>query len=570
MMNKANLMKFLKTFTILTLLSVLITILFYYALPKDVYPEFAIISIRRCVKFILAVGWTTLFLFVLSYFPTIIRCFVLVLFFLPSAFIVYLAYTFKQRFDYAFVANLAETNLTEFLSFVNLPAVLIILLYILGMSVLGWFLKKLRLSFSFKWLIVCVVCGILYGATKIESVRFAISPVLHMNYLVENLSLYYLNDAAILKELIKLDDVVVAKDEQRDATQSSPIVVLHIGESVRADHVSFNGYARETMPCVRREFDAGNVLSFPKCVSFSTATRLSVLGILTPATILDPVMRQGSFIPYLNANGIETLGFYSFMPEGGSYYDSALVKITRKLKERVFSQGYSDTLHETVAKRLAELEGDVFVLYYGEGAHVPGTCYNREKYVVFTPDSTKLEEDERRINAYDNCLIATDAFIGNAINALRDKNAIYIYVSDHGEMLGEDGYWARNADCYRRKELRHVLAFVWASERFQRENAELWQQLKLNQERLNVISHDVYYHTILSLFNIKNEFYDESCDLLSSSAKSFPTEIPEAKSFGVLRFKGFEIKWRGMKDDEAAHQENLKKREQKLRKKLSQ
>ncbi len=568
MMNKANFMKFLKTFSILTLLSVLITILFYYALPKDVYPEFAITSVKRCVKFILAVGWTTLFLAVLSYFPMIIRCFVLILFFLPSAFIVYLADTFKQRVDYAFVANLAETNLTEFLSFINLPTVLIILLYILGMSVLGWSLKKLRLSFSFKWLIVCVVCGILYGTTQIGSIRFAISPVCHMNYLVDNLSLYYLNDAAILKELIKLDDVDVAKDEHRDATQSSPIVVLHIGESVRADHASFNGYARETMPCVRQEFDSGNVLSFPKCVSFSTSTRLSVLGILTPATILDPVMRQGSFIPYLNANGIETLGFYSSMPEGGAYYDSALVKITRKLKKRVFSQGYSDTLHEAVAKRLAELEGDAFVLYYGEGAHVPGTCYNREKYVVFTPDSTKLEEDERRINAYDNCLIATDAFIGNAIDALRDKNAIYIYVSDHGEMLGEDEYWARNANCYRRKELRHVLAFVWASECFQKENAALWHQLKVNQKRLKVISHDVYYHTILSLFNIKNEFYDESCDLFSSSAKPFPTEMPEATDYKLLRFEGFETKWRGTKDDEAAGLKNQKKREQKLRIKL--
>ncbi len=562
--------RFLKAFVGLTLLSIVLTILFYYSLPKDVYPEFLITSVKRCVKFVIAAGWTTLFLAVLAYMPGIIRILVMLLFFLPSAFLVYLVNTFKLRLDYACVANIAETNLTEFLSFFNPLVIGILLLYIVGMSFIGWFLKKLQLPLPHRWLFVVLACGVLYGSTQIESIKYGISPVLHMNYLTENLSLYYYNDAAILKELVKLDDAEVKGSQSVRADQSSPIVFLHIGESVRTDHASFNGYERETMPCVRKEFDAGNVISFPKCVSFSTSTRLSVLGILTPATVLDPVIRQGSFIPYLNTNGIQTLGFYSSMPKGGGYYDSSLMKITRKLHERIFMEGYSDTLHEVVAERISGLNGDAFVMYYGEGAHVPGTCYNHNKYSVFLPDSTKMEEDIRRVNSYDNCLVATDAFIGNAIEALKDKNAVYIYVADHGEMLGEDDYWSRNADCYRRKELRHVLCFIWASKRFQAENAELWKQLKENHERLNIISHDVFYHTILSLFGIQNDFYDKSCDLFSAEAKPFPTEMPEATEFGMLRFEGFKMKWRGTNCDTKAHEEKRLKRELRIKARLQQ
>ncbi len=381
-----------------------------------------------------------------------------------------------------------------------------------------------------------------------KPIRYAILPIRHIKYLVKNLSLYYRNDAVILQELVRLEEREMQEINRTEKRTSSPIVFLHIGESVRADHASFNGYTRETMPHVQKEFDAGNLISFPKCVSFSTETRLSTLGILTPAKVLDPVMRHGSFIPHLNANGIDTIGFYSFMPQNGGYYDSALLKITRKLNERVFSEDYSDSLHEKVSSHISKLEGNAFCLYYGEGAHIPATAYNHTKYAIFQPDTTKYEENDRRINAYDNSLIATDAFIGNALEALSDKNAVYMYVSDHGEMLGEDGYWSRNPACYRYKEMRHVLAFIWASPRFQKEHSTLWEQLKKNHECLKVISHDVFYHSILSLFNIRNDFYDSSCDLFAKEAKPFPVEIPDATEFGPLRLERFEMNWRGEKD----------------------
>ncbi len=248
------------------------------------------------------------------------------------------------------------------------------------------------------------------------------------------------------------------------------------------------------------------------------------------------------------------------MPAGGNYYDSALTSLTNEISEKFFTKKRSDTILGNVKKALENEHGNAFFFYYGEGSHVPAVRYNRDKYSVFVPAAAEFVENETRINAYDNCLVATDDFVANAIEALKDKNAVYIYVSDHGEMLGEDNFWSRNPLCYRRKELRHVLFFVWASKKFQSENAELWANLKENRARLGVISHDFVYHSILNLAGIRNEFYDETNDLFSKNALPFLTEMPAATEFGVLRFENG-IEWKDLPKDASKAEKQRRSRE---------
>lgn len=56
------------------------------------------------------------------------------------------------------------------------------------------------------------------------------------------------------------------------------VVVFHMGESVRADHLPLNGYHRNTMPLLSRE---PNVVSFPHATSFGIVTRISAIGMFT-------------------------------------------------------------------------------------------------------------------------------------------------------------------------------------------------------------------------------------------------------------------------------------------------
>ncbi len=525
-------------------LSVILTATLYYTLPRDLYPDFEINSLRRCVKYAISIGWTTLLLAVVSHLPRLVAALTTIVFFFPSVAELYLARVHKIFFGYELISNIIESTTVEMLSFMSPLVIGSLILYILVMGTLGWLLTRVRPAAPHRWACVTLATILLIGATRVEALFYGIFPVLPINDIHYLTKYYRERDGLVLSSFIRLDGINVAGSDDAGEVKDQPIVVLHMGESVRADHAPFNGYTRNTMPRVMAEFEAGRLVSFPTCVSFSIWTRFSVVGLLTTARVLDPAVRQGTFIPYLNANGITTMGFLSSLPVKLDGQDFTLARITEALQKRIVTDNYVEAIQPQVVDYLSQLEGGAFMFYYGEGSHIPFISYNQEKYGVFKPYATDWsEEDELCINAYDNTIVATDAFIGSAIDALKDKKALYIYFADHGEMLGEDGQHSRDDKFYRRPETRHVLAFIWASDRFREECPDLWNQLKANRERLGIISHDVVYHTVLSAFNIENEFYDKTCDLFSPDAEPFPTAMPEATSFGHLQLEERSPTW---------------------------
>ncbi|MCD8299046.1 MAG: sulfatase-like hydrolase/transferase [Opitutae bacterium] len=270
----------------------------------------------------------------------------------------------------------------------------------------------------------------------------------------------------------------------------------------------------------------------------------SVRGILSPSTVLDNAFRHPTFLPALRQHGVETCGFFSRRKIGLRHFlgantrdDLGTMLSFKSLRKKVCTDELAGTLLPKIREVLADAENGTprqqFYLYYGEGSHVPFLGYDFDKHSVFTPNGKQKYNDERDVNNYDNTFIALAEFCAGFIDALRDKNAVYILVGDHGETLGEGCVWGRR---YRNKETRHVLFFVWASEKFKAENPELWATLLRNRERLGVISHDFVYNSVLHLFSIETPYYDEHADLFSDAANPFPTEMPEAEGFGPLRF----------------------------------
>ena len=79
--------------------------------------------------------------------------------------------------------------------------------------------------------------------------------------------------------------------------------------------------------------------------------------------------------------------------------------------------------------------------------------------------------DEELNNAYDNTIRYTDSLIADLITQLQrmtDVNATLIYVSDHGQSLGEDGYYLHGAPiAFAPIEQREIPFLVWMSDGFQ-------------------------------------------------------------------------------------------------------
>ncbi len=500
----------------------------------------------RTILLLLSFFWFVLFFAFLRKLPLWFRSIFLAIFFFPVGFSIFLRERYGMEIEYGFVLDAVTADLGIIFGFFSLSAILTVLVYFLGATLISWILGKLDLSFPKSKISILVLVVALILSANQPNFRAFISPVKISLDVKDFIRSYFSGDKVFLDLLSKSEDLLQEFEvvpEEISKVHSEPIVVLHIGESSRADHAPFNGYNRNTMPFCLTEFKLGNLISFPTCVSFSNKTVLSVRGILSPSTVLDNAFRYPTFIPVLNQNGIETIGLFSRGGLGSDVHEKGSFLAFKSLSRKVRTTDYSASLLPEIEKEFTEINSRErrFFLYYGEGSHSPRDHYDFKKFSKFTPNGHGNFHNKVGINNYDNTFVATDYFIGKFFDILRNENAIYIFVGDHGEMLGEGGMWGRP---FKQKEVRHVLFFIWASEKFKSENPEIWETFLKNYENLKIISHDFVYNSILHLFSIKTPYYDEKADLFSETAEAFPTEMPEAKEFGEMRF-GAEAKSAG-------------------------
>ncbi|MCD8298522.1 MAG: sulfatase-like hydrolase/transferase [Opitutae bacterium] len=524
----------------LVVLSIVAIILTRESIPHVLFREdLELVSATRFILLALSVVWFALFFALSRKIPLWGRGLLFFVFFLPSAFSAYLKINYGMELNYGFIMECYNTHVELVSSYFSPVAIFTFLVFVAAMFGVAFVVGKIPVQLpSSRAFVVGLIVVLAFSANQ-ANLRTWIAPV-KIALSVEKWARHYrTTDRRAFELLAELEDLpqeVTPMPAEISHVNSVPIVVLHIGESSRADHAPFNGYARDTMPHMFREYKAGNLISFPKCVSFSVDTVLSTRGVMSPSTVLDNAFRYPTFIPALDRSGVATCGFFSSyeINTGGKVGISLICKA---LQQRISTGEFAATLlpkvKETIAAQSKNPQQKQFYFYYGEGSHTPRTAYDFDRHSVFTPTAKYICKDERTVNNYDNTFIAVDEFCGGFIDELRDKNAVYIFVGDHGDGLGEEGLWGR---IYRRKESRHVLFFIWASDKFKSENPELWATLAKNRERLGVVSHDYVYNSVLHLFGIKTPYYDKRADLFSDDAVPFPTEMPDAEDFGPIRY----------------------------------
>lgn len=142
-------------------------------------------------------------------------------------------------------------------------------------------------------------------------------------------------------------------------------------------------------------------------------------------------------------------------------------------------------------------------MYPNEFRHYVPTC------PASALDPLECTRDEL-INSYDNTIVFADSFLSKTINVLRDKNAILVYVSDHGEYLGEHGRYLHGQGT-EDAEIRHVPMIWWASDRFIKSNPD---KIRSMRSKLHVkLSHDNIFHSVLDCAGIDSPVIDKSLSI---------------------------------------------------------
>jgi lipid A ethanolaminephosphotransferase len=123
------------------------------------------------------------------------------------------------------------------------------------------------------------------------------------------------------------------------------------------------------------------------------------------------------------------------------------------------------------------------------------------------------------INAYDNTIAYTDYFLSQVIKLLKTNSEKYntamLYVSDHGESLGENNVYLHGLPYFiAPEEQRHVPMVTWFSDNFLLDHKIDGNCLK--QQHDIHYSHDNLFHSVLGLMEVSTTVYDQKLDIFSS------------------------------------------------------
>lgn len=291
-------------------------------------------------------------------------------------------------------------------------------------------------------------------------------------------------------------------------------VVLVLGESLRADHLGLNGYYRQTTPLL---FEKKNVISFNNIYTNKTNTALSVPCILTDKSIHytghDSVR---SIYDTFNALKIPTYWVGNQLLES-SY--RAIVQTNNNVSiidefRSYWAIGKKRDM-ELLPKFntcLNESENGLYTLHM-IGSHWWYEDKYSDEFREYIPviDSKYLPSlsKEQIVNSYDNTILYLDKFLDNVIEVLEKEKqpTVLIYISDHGESLGENGRWLHSHS----EGLTKPGMIVWFSNTFKNRFSEKVDALVVNKQKR--LSTDIVFHSLLDLLDTDQIDYNENLSI---------------------------------------------------------
>ena len=292
------------------------------------------------------------------------------------------------------------------------------------------------------------------------------------------------------------------------------IAVLVIGESARYDHFSLNSYERITNPRLSR---IKNLKSYQATAS-ANATYLAVSSMLSqlPARHAENSLKESSLLSIFTKVGFNTSWIATqsltkyFRDYDFNLYDEVNSALIPGGSVLYGLSSYDEVMLPYFESEIAKSHRSLIVLHT-TGSHWNYSARYPQQFGKFTPSCDELsgKQDhsacgiDRLINSYDNSILYTDYFLTEVIERLQSKNAFVIYVSDHGESLGEDGFYGHGGEV--RPEQMSVPLLIWFSDKFLKTKS-----LKTNIQNL---SHDNIFHSLLHCSDIKSDIINPQMSL---------------------------------------------------------
>ncbi|WP_218688930.1 phosphoethanolamine transferase [Psychrobacter sp. BF1] len=302
------------------------------------------------------------------------------------------------------------------------------------------------------------------------------------------------------------------------------LMVFVVGETVRADHVGLNGYQRDTMPLLASQPD---IYSFKDAASCGTSTAYSVPCMFSYANredydpdtadynenVLDTLSKQGVNVIWRDNNSSS-----KGVADRVTFEDYKTAEKNPNCDIECRDIGMLDGFDKLV--KSAAKPQDTLILLHQMGNHGP-SYYQRYpkqfeyyKPVCMTNELSKCD-DQSVINGYDNAIRYTDYFLNSIIDTLKpyqqDYQVVMVYISDHGESLGENNIYLHGMPYNIAPEAqKKVPVIVWSPKNNSIDASRLANMTS------QPVSHDFITPTLLNFFGITTKEVDSQPTFFNS------------------------------------------------------
>jgi lipid A ethanolaminephosphotransferase len=304
------------------------------------------------------------------------------------------------------------------------------------------------------------------------------------------------------------------------------LFVLVVGETARSRNFSLNGYARLTNPELARR----DVISFPDTVACGTSTEVSLPCMFSPFGRArydeEKILTHESVLQVLARAGVQVLWRDNQSGCKGVCDEAAIEQLDHAKDPSLCSgdQCLDEILLRGMDQVLRDRQGNLLVVMHQLGSHGPAyfkrypPAFERFKPACRSED-LRLCTEQEIVNAYDNSLLYTDFFLGRVIDFLdqaqKTHDTAMLYVSDHGESLGEGGLYLHGMPYAIAPDVQtRVPLVLWLSPAF-RSALGINAQCLRDRARPGAASHDQLFHTLLGVFGVQTQAYDPRLDLFA-------------------------------------------------------
>ncbi len=458
----------------------------------------------------------------------------LIFFTLLSSFISYATLHYGIVFDYGMIENSIETNSTEALSYVNFNAILMFFLFSV-FPLLYTF--KVNINYqSFNHEIIQRVKMIFLSILSILVIAF---------FFYENYASVGRNNRELTSYIVPLKTVVnsykyvrnnyFSEKSEFKVLDNHPtllthnqkeknVIVMVVGETARAENFSLNGYNQPTNQFTKEYA----LLSFQHMSSCGTATAVSVPCMFSSLEKehynKQEAANQQNLLDIAKQADVDVLWIDNNSGCKGVCKRVATIN-TNKDKANKLCDGdycFDEVLLMPLQHKLDNLTHQTtLIVLHLIGSHGP-TYYRRypTKFAKFLPDCQQSDiqncSHEQLVNSYDNTIAYTDYVISKMLDDLTilednsDIKTSMLYVSDHGESLGENGLYLHGFPyALAPSQQTHIPMLFWEKQH------NILNSGCSNYLTDKIVNHDNIFHSLLGLMEVNSKVYKPELDIFS-------------------------------------------------------